>query len=223
MKISACVIVKNEANNIAHWLENMGAIADDIVVVDTGSEDNTVEIVRSYGVEPYYFKWCSDFAAAKNYALKQAKGDWILFLDADEYFTSASIQRFREILGKYHINKKIGAILCRLINIDRDNMDRIIDSMLQVRIFRNNSKIRFVGAVHEKLHTDGKYIMQFCKDLEILHTGYSSRLIRQKGERNLPILQKMEREAKTQKEKEHLYAYLMDAYNMPGRYEKMLK
>ncbi len=223
MKISACVIVKNEAKNIAQWLENMQSIADDIVVVDTGSEDNTVEIVKSYGVEPYYFAWRNDFAAAKNYALAQAKGDWILFLDADEYFTQVSSQRLRGILNKYNKDRKIGAILCRLINIDIDNMDRIIDSMLQVRIFRRDSKISYVGAVHEQLHTYGKYTMQFCKDLDILHTGYSSSLIRKKGERNLPILEKMEREATTQKEKARLYAYLMDAYNMPGQYEKMLK
>ena len=223
MKISACVIVKNEANNIAQWLENMQAIADDIVVVDTGSEDNTVEIVRSYGVEPYYFKWCSDFAAAKNYALEQAKGDWILFLDADEYFTPASIQKFREVLGKYHRNKKIGAIMCRLINIDRDDMDRLLDDMLQVRIFRRTRSIRYVGAVHEQIHTDSKYTMQFCKDLEIYHTGYSSSLMAQKTERNLPILEKMEREAKTTKERECLYVYLIDAYNSLGQHEKVLE
>ena len=223
MKISACVIVKNEADNISRWLENMQPVADDIVVVDTGSADNTVEIVKSYGIEPYYFAWCNDFAAAKNYAIAQAKGDWILFLDADEYFTRESLQVLRNLLERYHKDKKVGAILCRLIDIDRDNMGKVIGDMLQVRIFRNDSKICFVGAVHEQLHTAGRYIMQYCRDLEIYHTGYSSSLIRQKAERNLSILEKMEKEAENQEKKNHLYPYLMDACHALGQYDGMLK
>ena len=85
--ISACVITKNEANTIERWLVDMQSIADEIIVVDTGSTDNTVKIAKASNVKVYHYKWKNDFAAAKNFAIEQASGDWILFLDADEFFS----------------------------------------------------------------------------------------------------------------------------------------
>ena len=86
MRISACVVIKNEEKNIRRWLVNMRHIADEIIVVDTGSTDATLKILKEAGIKVYHFAWCNDFAAAKNYAIKQATGDWVVFLDADEYF-----------------------------------------------------------------------------------------------------------------------------------------
>lgn len=111
MKISACVIVKNEEKNIGQWLNNMRQIADEIVVVDTGSTDNTINILENANITPYHFTWCNDFAAAKNYAIQQATGDWIVFLDADEYFDASSVNRFRTEMTRYHANKKL-VLLC---------------------------------------------------------------------------------------------------------------
>lgn len=223
MKISACVIVKNEEKNIGQWLNNMGQIADEIIVVDTGSTDNTLNILENAGITPYHFTWCNDFAAAKNYAIQQATGDWIAFLDADEYFDASSVQRFRTEMIRYHANKKIGAIMCQLVNIDTDNRNKIIDTMIQVRIFRNNKDIYYKNPVHEQLVTKpGKYIMQKCFDLQIIHTGYSASILRKKAERDLPILQQREKEAKTQQEKEQLYVFFMDAYNCLGVFDKVL-
>ena len=200
MKISACVIVKNEEKNITQWLNNMRQIADEIVVVDTGSTDNTINILENANITPYHFTWRNDFAAAKNYAIQQATGDWIVFLDADEYFDASSVKRFRTEMTRYHANKKIGAIMCQLVNIDTDNRNKIIDTMIQVRIFRNNKDIYYKNPVHEQLVTKpGKYIMQKCFDLQIIHIGYSAGILRKKAERDLPILQQREKEAKTQK------------------------
>ena len=223
MKISACVIVKNEEKNIGQWLNNMRQIADEIIVVDTGSTDNTLTILEHAGITPYHFTWCNDFAAAKNYAIQQATGDWIVFLDADEYFDASSVKRFRTEMTRYHANKKIGAIMCQLVNIDTDNRNKIIDTMIQVRIFRNSKDIYYKNPVHEQLVTKpGKYIMQKCFDLQIIHTGYSAGILRKKAERDLPILQQREKEAKTQKEREQLYVFFMDAYNCLGVFDKVL-
>ncbi len=223
MKISACVIVKNEEKNIGKWLNNMRQIADEIVVVDTGSIDNTITILENAGITPYHFTWCNDFAAAKNYAIQKATGDWIVFLDADEYFDVSSVQRFRAEMTRYHANKKIGAIMCQLVNIDADNRNKIIDTMIQVRIFRNSKDIYYKNPIHEQLVTKpGKYIMQKCFDLQIIHTGYSAGILRKKAERDLPILQQREKEAKTQKEREQLYVFFMDAYNCLGVFDKVL-
>lgn len=223
MKISACVIVKNEEKNISQWLNNMRQIADEIIVVDTGSTDNTLNILENAGITPYHFTWCNDFAATKNYAIQQATGDWIVFLDADEYFDASSVQRFRTEMTRYHANKKIGAVMCQLVNIDIDNRDKIIDTAIQVRIFRNSKDIYYKNPVHEQLSTkNGKYIMQKCFNLQIIHTGYSSTILRKKAERNLLILQQREKEAKTQQVRERLYVFFMDAYNCLGVFDKVL-
>lgn len=224
MKISACVIVKNEEKNIGQWLNNMRQIADEIVVVDTGSTDNTLDILENAGITPYHFTWCNDFAAAKNYAIQQATGDWIVFLDADEYFDASSVQQFRTEMIRYHANKKIGAIMCQLVNIDIDNRDKIIDTAIQVRIFRNTKDIYYKNTVHEQLVTKlGKYIMQKCFNLQIIHTGYSTSILRKKAERDLLILQQREKEAKTQQEREQLCVFFMDAYNCLKNFDKVLE
>lgn len=224
MKISACVIVKNEEKTIGQWLNNMRQIADEIIVVDTGSTDNTLTILEHAGITPYHFTWRNDFSAAKNYAIQQVTGDWIVFLDADEYFDASSVQRFRTEMTHYHANKKIGAIMCQLVNIDTDNRNKIIDTAIQVRIFRNSKDIYYKNPVHEQLVTKpGKYIMQKCFDLQIIHTGYSASILRKKAERDLSILHQREKEAKTQKEREQLYVFFMDAYNCLGIFDEVLE
>ena len=101
MKISACVIAKNEAENLPRWLASMRVFADEMIVVDTGSTDATVEIARAGGARVCHFDWINDFAAAKNFALDQAQGDWVVFTDADEYFTEESEPRVRPLIEEY--------------------------------------------------------------------------------------------------------------------------
>ena len=93
--ISQCMIVKNEEKNIRRALSWGKDIMCEQIVVDTGSSDRTVEIAREMGAKIFSFPWINDFAAAKNFAIDQAKGDWIAFLDADESFTRRMQRRFR--------------------------------------------------------------------------------------------------------------------------------
>ena len=88
-RITVCLIVKNEEQFLAQCLKSVRGFAAQIVVVDTGSTDRTVEIAREFGAEIYSFAWCDDFAAARNAALEHATGDWILMLDADEELPAA--------------------------------------------------------------------------------------------------------------------------------------
>lgn len=224
VKISACVIVKNEEKNLPKWLECMSGIADEMVVVDTGSTDSTVELAERAGARVFYYKWHNDFAAAKNFAIEQAQGDWIFFLDADEYFTDATRKIIRREMESYHKKPGIGVVVCKLINIDSDNYDKVITTILQTRIFRNLPGIRYKGDVHEQITNSGANLKMVCNtELVILHTGYSSSIVREKSRRNLPMLLEREKNAVTESEKGQTASFLADAYNCLGEYEKAIQ
>ena len=125
VEISACVITKNEEKNLGRWLKSMRVAADEMIVVDTGSTDRTCELARAAGAKLYHFTWRDDFAAAKNYAIEQAKGRWILFLDADEYFTPATVEAVRPLLRRLTPHHEVAGVLCRLTNIDLDDGGRL--------------------------------------------------------------------------------------------------
>ena len=86
VKISACYMVKNAAQDLARSLESLAKYVNEIIVVDTGSTDNTVEVAQKFGAKVFHEQWQDDFSTPRNVAIREAKGDWIVFLDADEYF-----------------------------------------------------------------------------------------------------------------------------------------
>ncbi|HYF75279.1 MAG TPA: glycosyltransferase family 2 protein, partial [Candidatus Nitrosocosmicus sp.] len=83
--VSLCMIVKNEEKFLENCLKSVKDFVDEMIVVDTGSADRTVEIAKSHNARVFYFEWINDFAAARNYALDQATGEYVLVMDADEY------------------------------------------------------------------------------------------------------------------------------------------
>lgn len=87
-KLSAIIITKNEERNIGRCIESIKDLVDEIIIVDSGSTDRTIEIARKYTDKIYFRQWTDDFAAQRNYALSKATGDWILSLDADEVVSS---------------------------------------------------------------------------------------------------------------------------------------
>ena len=101
MRISACYIVKNEAENLKRSLSSIQGQADEVVVVDTGSTDQTVSVAEDFETRIYSFAWQDDFASARNYALSKITGDWILLLDADEYFSADTSCNIRKVIGAY--------------------------------------------------------------------------------------------------------------------------
>jgi len=222
-KISACVIVKNEEKNIPRWLKCNGALADEIIVVDTGSTDNTVKLAKEAGAKLFYFEWIKDFAAAKNYAIEQATGDWIMFLDADESFTQETQEKLHQELERFNKDKSVAALLCRLLDVNEDDDYKIVNTFLLPRIFRRSPYIRYKGAIHEQLENSrGNKRMVFASEIEIMHTGYSSSIVRSKVDRNLPMMLEELDKAQTPEEKRRLYPYLMDAYNTLRNHDKVL-
>lgn len=219
MKISACMIVKNEEKNIETCIKSYKNIVDEIIVVDTGSEDSTVQIAKRLGAKVFFYQWNNDFAAAKNFALEKAKGDWIIFLDADEYFTEESAAQIPAILSSLK-NTHYNAVSCKLINIDTDD-NKLLDAFLQIRIFKKDKNIKYCSKVHETLYNKkGKiHLISFYDKIQIYHTGYSSNINKQKAKRNLDILLTNIKENEDYSE---YYRYLCDCYFSLDDYENAL-
>lgn len=193
ISVSACVIMKNEISHVEAWLNNVRVFAQEIIVVDTGSTDGTREfLVKQPDVKLISYEWQHDFAQAKNVALQEATGDWLVFTDADEcFYQPQNIIEYLEQLDKK--STSIEAIFCPIDNIDADSNNEIINSDVVPRIMRNHVGIKYMGAVHEQLTKgrepwqDIKYIVA-DRQLAIRHTGYSTKVIPFKHQRNYEIL-----------------------------------
>ncbi|WP_182188054.1 glycosyltransferase family 2 protein [Pectinatus frisingensis] len=216
--ISACIIVKNNERDIKRWFNSVQQLSDEIIVVDTGSTDNTVNILNEKNVSVYYFQWCNDFAAAKNFALNKARGEWIVFLDADEYF-SDNVNIRNKLLQL--VDQSVNAVSCRMINIDMDNNKNEINRFMQIRIFRNYQGIYYQGKIHEQLRAD-KIRLNIIqrKDIVIYHTGYSQNIYLEKVRRNLKILQES---IKKDGENKYYFRYLGDCYYALLDYKKAIR
>ncbi|MFC1477197.1 glycosyltransferase [candidate division KSB1 bacterium] len=188
-KLSLCMIVKNEEQNLPVCLESVREIVDEIIVVDSGSTDNTIEVAKRYGAVVHQYEWNDDFAAARNESIRHASGDWILYLDADEKLTPGNALRVREIIR----NKDIMAVnMIEHIPQEKGNLFRTTASDY-CRLFRNDPRLTFTGRVHEQIlpsinDADGKVLRS---DIRIDHWGFGATPERKKNreERNLRLLQ----------------------------------
>lgn len=187
-KISLSMIVKNEETSLPRCLNSVKDLVDEIVIVDTGSTDNTLNISQEFGAKIFNYTWNDDFSSARNFALENSSGNFILYLDADEELSSNSK---KEILKLSQTSDKIG-YYCTVRSIDeyskQDNTIRYI------RFFRNSENVRFNGKVHEQI-TDSLVENNYKlihSDIEIIHYGYNipSKDKSLKAERNLKLLLK---------------------------------
>jgi glycosyltransferase involved in cell wall biosynthesis len=211
IRLSQVMIVKNEEKNIEQALSWASGIAFEQIIVDTGSTDRTVELAKQMGAKVFHFKWIDDFAAAKNYAIEQAKGDWIAFLDADEFFSPEDAKTLMDILKNIEADPKkretcLG-ISAPWVNIDDDGRPMTIAS--QARIFRNDPSVRYVGRIHESLSIEDKRFIN-ADNISIIHTGYSqsAHMETGKSQRNIDLLRK---DLKSKPNDISLRAYLANA------------
>lgn len=223
LRLTACLICRNEAANIQAWLDNVSGFADEIIVVDTGSTDGTGDILAADGIAYYAYSWQGDFGAAKNFALEKVSGDWLVFLDADEAFQYPASVR-GSICHLLAQQAGCEAVAVPLYNIDADNNGNIINTNQVVRIFQNKPYLRYEGEVHEQLVDIYQKERQLCtcyggKLLSVYHTGYSAGVIQQKLARNLQLLLKAIGEGE---EAERYYGSLAACYFGRGQYQQAL-
>ena len=229
VKISACVIVKNEENNILSWMENVSMFADEIIINDTGSEDGTKDLITRFSEEnpdmPMVLlesDWQEDFSLAKNQCLSEATGDWIVFTDADELFVNPEF--VKAYVHHARQDKALQALFVPMANVDQYKNNSVINYFNALRIFCNLSDIHYEGRIHESLTLDGTGVDELNarvadKSLMIKHTGYSSTISTQKAQRNLQLLQL---DIQDGQDIRKIYRYLAECYYMLKDYQKSL-
>lgn len=211
LRLSQCMIVRDEEKNIEKALSWGKELMWEQIVVDTGSTDRTVELARVMGAKVFHFDWIDDFAAAKNYAIEQASGDWIVFLDADEYMEPEAVKKLPGVLKKAH---RLGLDILRSPWLQITDVQAVDMVAVQTRIFKNKREIRFRQPIHEYLAYKGGGVeghMLEAPELPVYHTGYitEEREKKKKAERNIRILLK---EAERYPENTDIMGYLGDAY-----------
>ena len=219
IKISACYIVKNNAEDLKISLQSLCDSVDEIVVVDTGSTDSTVEVAESFNAKIFYREWDNDFSAPRNLAISHASGDWIIFLDSDEYFSDETKKNIRPVIYRLEEFQKTG-LLVHLVNIDKNSGGKIMDENFVMRIMKNQPNLHYVGKIHEELRAGDNTLGEITFAPPIYHTGYSAALSKSKAERNLKIL--LEELSETDNP-QRVYGYLADCYSGLNDYENAEK
>jgi len=143
--ISACMIVKNEEELLPQCLESIKDYVDEIIIVDTGSTDRTVEIAKSYGAKVYHHPWEDDFSKHRNQSVSYAKCDWIFQIDADEVLEIGSGEVMREVVK----NDTVDSYFVVIKSIFNQGIG--MASHNTVRLFHNGRAIHYEGRVHNRI------------------------------------------------------------------------
>lgn len=211
--ISLCMIVKNEENTLSRCLNNIRDKVDEIIIVDTGSNDRTKEIAKKYTNEIFDFKWCDDFAKARNFSISKAKNDWILVLDADEEVTEFNNEAINEFTNT---DKKIVGRINRINTFDdADGKKRLFERVN--RVF-NRKYFKYEGIIHEQVvKINGEDYNTVNVDITANHVGYEKEVISRtnKTKRNRELLQKA---IKQKNDDSYLYYQLGKTFFMENDY-----
>lgn len=161
--ISLAMIVKDEAATIARCLASVQEFVTEIIIVDTGSSDNTKEIVAAFTDKIYDFAWVNDFAAARNYSFQLATGDYVMWLDADDVLLPDDQENLKQFLAQ--LEPGVAAI-SMYYNLQQDDQGRVISRLRRNRIVKRCKQFQWIGAVHEYLAVYGNIV---CCDAAVTH------------------------------------------------------
>ncbi|GIO21490.1 glycosyltransferase [Oceanobacillus sp. J11TS1] len=187
--ITLCMIVKNEGAFLEKCLSSVQDFAEEIIIVDTGSTDNTIDIAKKFHSKIFHYPWDQHFANARNEGLAKATGEWILWLDADECLDIQNPEFYKEILK----NKQANLLFLPITNFIGEHLDALNhDSYThhQPRLFRNHQGIQFINRIHETLDGEPEKLTTDIIDMPILHYGYIDEITKAKNKsiRNKKIL-----------------------------------
>lgn len=179
--LSLCMIVKNEHDTLGRCLDCIKDIADEIIIVDTGSTDDTKEIALKYTDKVYDFEWVHDFAKARNYSFSKATKDYIMWLDADDIILEADREKLK-ILKKI-LTPDIDMVMLKYnLNLDENGIPAL--SYYRERIMKRSKNFKWISPIHEVIPRDGKVIRE---DIAITH----KKLHPSDPKRNITIFEKM--------------------------------
>ncbi len=171
--ISLCMIVRNEADNLPRCLNSVHGLVDEIILVDTGSTDDTPRIAESFGAIIHHQPWQNDFSAARNAGIQRASSDWIFIMDADEELETESRSRFRQ-LAPYP--KTDGYFFIQRNLQPPGELAPWLD-LTTIRLFRRLPGVGYEGVVHEQISTSllRAGAVSLKSDLILLHYGYQQK------------------------------------------------
>lgn len=220
--VSLCMIVKNEERFLKSCLDSVKDLVNEMIIVDTGSTDKTIDIAKEFDAKIIYYNWKNDFADARNVSLSYAKMDWILLMDGDDIFDSKDYDKFKDILTNsdeehdiYFFNTAsfAGSVNGEIINNPN------------VRLVRNNKGYKFRGAIHEQI-TNENGIPESNKikyyNINIYHYGYLTEVTKEKNKRNRNI-SILEEELKKDPENNFNINNLATEYYCLNNFEKSLE
>jgi len=217
VSLSLCMIARNEAPMLGPCLFGIKSLVHEIILIDTGSQDRTADIGQLFGAKVHAFAWCDDFAAARNFALSKASGQWVLVLDADETIAPQDFGAIRRLIGQYADGRTALAIetrnYCHRANTiglhPNEKQYPTLEAGVgwfpstKVRLFRRDPRIRFHFPVHERVEPslDAAGIRVLSCPVPVHHYGH---------------LNETRNQEKALKYYELGYAKLADLQNDPG-------
>lgn len=218
-EISLCMIVEDEKQNLSRCLESVKDIVDEMIIVDIGSTDNTVEIAKSYGAKAYCLQWCNDFSAAMNESLKYATKDWILIMNADDEFCKEDKEKFKVLIKNLdETTVYLFEIMC-YIGIQSSNN---LTVNLNPRLFKNNYGYNYEGVIYSQLINKDHSIKEKGEFIKIYHYEClgDGLISKNKSKRNIAIL---EEETKKNPQNKFNYFNLGNEYSSISNEEKALE
>lgn len=226
LRVSVCMIVRDEAVTLARCLDSIHEAVDEIIVVDTGSVDQSRDIASQYAkVRLFEQPWHDDFAAARNFALEQASGDWILSLDGDEYVGPAFMPTLRYLLS---LPQQPDSYAFPVLAINEQGTEDPEHSLGSVpRVFPNDPAYRYRGRIHEMVYHTNKPTLRYflLRQLPIYHTGYQLqvRAAKDKRSRDMALMQRLIAEAPEAPETGRIYFILGSMHEKAGQLEQALQ
>lgn len=190
--ISLCMIVRNSARTLRECLESIRQWVDEIIIVDTGSTDETIAIAKEFGAKIYHFTWIDDFSAARNFAFKHARGKWLFWMDSDDTIDPENGRKLRALAYGDHPPQVMGFMIKVRCYSKSYRLTQDMTAVDHLKLVRNHPRIRFERRIHEQLLEPVKRLggVWVYTDIFVVHSGSdtSPEGRQQKVERDLRIL-----------------------------------